>query len=80
MVSKMENDINMAQVDKLAYTMAESVKAIGLGRDFVYSLVNSGQIGFVRKGKDGTKKVIPKFEWERWLRENLEYAEIPKRR
>ncbi len=33
-------------VDKLAYTMAESVKAIGLGRDFVY--------------KNGRKTPMPK--------------------
>lgn len=65
---------------KIAYTMAESVKATGLGRDFIYNLVNTGQIGFVRRGDDGTKKVIPKFEWERWLRENLEYAEAVKRK
>lgn len=69
----LDNDIG-----KLAYTMAESVKATGLGRDFVYNLVNTGQIGFVRRGADGTKKIIPKFEWERWLKENMEYAEKPK--
>lgn len=70
----MEND------GKIAYTMAESVKATGLGRNFVYDLVNTGEIGFVRRGSDGTKKIIPRFEWERWLRENLEFAEKPKRR
>jgi len=67
-------------IEKLAYTIPESIKATGLGKDFVYYLVNSGQIGFVRRGKGGTKRIIPKFEWERWLKENLEYAEAPKRR
>lgn len=67
-------------VEKIAYTIPESVKATGLGKDFVYNLVNTGQIGFVRRGDGGTKRVIPKFEWERWMRENLEYAERPQRR
>jgi len=67
--------MKVKSVDKLAYTLAESIEATGLGRDFVYELVNTGQIGYVRRGKDGTKKVIPKLEWERWLRDNLEYAE-----
>lgn len=64
--------------NKLAYTIAESAEVTSLGKDFIYNLVNTGKIGFVRGGSSGMKKIIPWFEWVKWMKENLEFAEKAK--
>lgn len=49
--------------DKVAYTIHEAIEATGLGKNFIYELMNTGQLGFVRRGKGGRNGLFPSLSW-----------------
>ena len=51
---------------ELVYTLDEAAKALGIGRNHMRELVNSGRIPAVKLGK-GRK--IPKAVLDEWLRD-----------
>jgi len=58
------------QNEKLAFTVTEAAKLIGLSRNSTYDAVRRGQIPSIRMGK---RILIPKIALERILRETTIY-------
>lgn len=56
------------QDPRLAYRPGEVADLTGLSRTTVYSLMRSGELGFVSIGR---ARRVPRSEVERWLSEQL---------
>ena len=54
---------------RLAYRVREVQEALGIGRDLVYELINSGQLGHVKAGK---AVLVPRHALDKFLG-----AEVP---
>ncbi|MDO8363050.1 MAG: excisionase family DNA-binding protein [Actinomycetota bacterium] len=51
-------------VERLAYSPSEACSAIGVGRTFLYSLLDSGQLASIRVGR---RRLIPREALDRLL-------------
>ncbi|HXG36554.1 MAG TPA: helix-turn-helix domain-containing protein [Dehalococcoidia bacterium] len=50
--------------ERLAYTVADAAKALGVGEKAVYELIHQGQL---RSIKVGRRMILPRHELERFL-------------
>jgi len=55
---------------KLAYSVPEAAKALGISASEVRRLIHGGELRALKAGEKGTKFVIPARELERYLRED----------
>jgi excisionase family DNA binding protein len=47
-------------LERRTYTVKEAAAVLGIGRNAVYELVHSGQLGVLRLGAQGHRMLIPK--------------------
>jgi excisionase family DNA binding protein len=56
-----------ARLERRTYTVKEAAQVLGVGRNAVYGLVHSGQLGVLRLGPHGYRMLIPQDAIERLL-------------
>lgn len=59
---------------KMLLTKSEAAEALGTGVDFIRSLVESGEVGFVAVGED---ERVPREELDRWWRARVRHKAWP---
>jgi excisionase family DNA binding protein len=59
-------------IPRLTYSVEETARALGVGRDLVYKLVHTGTLGAIRSGRGkGFRIRIPVFELEAFVRREI---------
>ncbi len=63
----------MTEGGPLLLSIRNAAHEAGLGRDFTYGLVRSGELGTVRVGG---KRLVPRAELARWVATNTDRTDV----